>query len=297
MNDNISGILIINKPEGKSSGYVDLICKKIFNTKKVGHLGTLDPFATGVLPIAINNGTKVIPYITPKSKTYEFEIEFGIKTNTADKTGDIVEVNKTIPLLNDIENILPQFIGEIEQTPHIFSAIKINGRRSFELARKGEMPQIPARKVTIFNLELIGQTSDTIFKFRAEVSKGTFIRSLTEDIAKALGTLGYTYSLRRVKDGNFTIEDSITLDKLDEKKDNLNSVLIPLENVLDDIPVIFLTCQEALDLSFGKSVMVTSPKDDGRYLVSNSEIGFLAIADLIGEVIYPKRLLRSLKGV
>ena len=293
MNNDINGILIINKPEGKSSGYVDLVCKKILGTKKIGHIGTLDPFATGVLPIAINNGTKTIPYIKTKSKTYEFEIKFGEKTNTADKTGEIIDTTQNIPNQKDIKNIIPEFIGEIEQKPHIFSAIKINGKRSFELARKGEIPQIASRKVTIFDLKLLDQTSKDIFKFEASVSPGTFIRSLTEDLAESLKSLGYTYSLRRIQDGSFLLKDAITLDELREKRDNINDVLIPLENVLDDIPVISLTCQNVLDLAFGRSIKIDFLKENGKYLASNIETQFLAIVELVDGVIYPKRILQN----
>ena len=293
MNNDINGILIINKPEGKSSGYVDLVCKKILGTKKIGHIGTLDPFATGVLPIAINNGTKTIPYIKTKSKTYEFEIKFGEKTNTADKTGEVIDTTQNIPNQKDIKNIIPEFIGEIEQKPHIFSAIKINGKRSFELARKGEIPQIASRKVTIFDLKLLDQTSKDIFKFEASVSPGTFIRSLTEDLAESLKSLGYTYSLRRIQDGRFLLKDAITLDELREKRDNINDVLIPLENVLDDIPVISLTCQNVLDLAFGRSIKIDFLKENGKYLASNIETQFLAIVELVDGVIYPKRILQN----
>lgn len=293
MNNDINGILIINKPEGKSSGYVDLVCKKILGTKRIGHIGTLDPFATGVLPIAINNGTKTIPYIKPSTKTYEFEIKFGEKTNTADKTGDIIETTPIIPSIEDIKAILPKFVGEIEQKPHAFSAVKINGRRAFEFARKGEIPEIKSRKITIFDLNLIEQTSERVFKFQAKVSRGTFIRSLTEDIAKSLDSLGYTLSLNRLQDGKFLLKNAITLDELREKKDNINDVLIPLENVLDDIPVIFLTCQNVLDLSFGRSVKLDSSGKDGKYLASDNDHKFLAIVELIGGVVYPKRLLRN----
>ena len=293
MNNGIDGILIINKPEGKSSGYVDLVCKKILGTKKIGHIGTLDPFATGVLPIAINNGTKTIPYIKTKSKTYEFEIKFGEKTNTADKTGEIIDITQNIPNQKDIKNIIPEFIGEIEQKPHIFSAIKINGKRSFELARKGEIPQIASRKVTIFDLKLLDQTSKDVFKFEASVSPGTFIRSLTEDLAESLKSLGYTYSLRRIQDGRFLLKDAITLDELREKRDNINDVLIPLENVLDDIPVISLTCQNVLDLAFGRSIKIDFLKENGKYLASNIETQFLAIVELVDGVIYPKRILQN----
>ena len=137
MQSRLDGILIIDKPEGKSSAFIDFIVKKVLGIKKVGHIGTLDPFATGVLAIALNNGTKTIPYIKAERKTYEFEIAFGKKTNTGDKTGEIVEISNNVPTTSEIESLLPQFVGEILQTPSIFSAIKVGGKRAYELARKG----------------------------------------------------------------------------------------------------------------------------------------------------------------
>ena len=140
-----NGIIVIDKPEGKSSAFVDFVVKKQLRAEKVGHIGTLDPFATGVLAIAINGGTKSIPYIKTKSKTYEFEINFGKRTDTSDKTGKIVEISERIPTDAEIKTVLPQFIGEISQVPSIFSAIKIDGKRAYELARKGEMPEMKSR--------------------------------------------------------------------------------------------------------------------------------------------------------
>lgn len=296
-NENINGILVIDKPEGKSSGYIDFICKKILKTKKVGHIGTLDPFATGVLAIAINNGTKTIPYIKTERKIYEFEIKFGERTNTSDKTGEIIETSSKIPTKDEIKNIIPRFIGEISQKPSIFSAIKVNGRRAYELARKGENPDIKQRTITIFNLELIEEIpKPPIYKFRAEVSPGTYIRTLTEDIAKSLGTLGHTLSLRRIRDGKFSIDSAISLDALREKQDNIDSVLVSLENVLDDIPVILISCQDAENLLFGRCITTDFSGENGEYLASAKD-GFLEIVDFSNGIISPKKLLRSnLKG-
>ena len=283
----MDGFLIVDKPEGKSSAFVDFIVKKQFGAKKVGHIGTLDLFATGVLAIAVNSGTKAIPYIKTKSKTYEFEIIFGKRTDTSDKTGKVVETSERIPTDTEIKTVLPQFIGEISQVPSIFSAIKIDGKRAYELARKGEMPDMKSRKVTIYNLELIGKNT-----FRAEVSPGTYIRTLTEDIAKSLDTLAYTSSLRRTRDGKFSIEQSISLENLEKIVDNLDSVLIPLENVLDDIPVIPVSCQDAENLMLGRCVSTAFVGESGQYLAS-AENGFLEIVEFSGSFVYPKKLLKS----
>lgn len=284
---HFDGFIVIDKPEGKSSAFIDFVVKKRFKASKVGHIGTLDPFATGVLVIAINSGTKAIPHIRLERKVYEFEVVFGKRTNTSDKTGEIVEVSEKIPDMSEIEAICPQFIGEISQVPSIFSAIKINGKKAYELARRGEIPSIKPRKITVYNLELIGKN-----KFRAEVSSGTYIRTLTEDIAKALGTIAYTSSLRRIKDGKFSVENSITLENLEKLEDNLDSVLISLENVLDDIPVIHVSCQDAENLILGRPVPLTFAKENGQYIAS-SDNGFLEIVNFSDSILSPKKLLRS----
>ncbi|MDR1391133.1 MAG: tRNA pseudouridine(55) synthase TruB [Holosporales bacterium] len=311
MDKGISGILVINKPEGKTSFYVDLVCKKLLNAKKVGHLGTLDPFATGVLAIAINDSTKAIPYIRQKKKVYEFEIKFGERTDTGDKTGKVVEISDNIPTRSEIESVIPEFVGEIFQKPHIFSAIKINGKRAYDLARMGETPSISPRKITIFDLELrehkgIGDEYDEtsgnsqkelmndinpIFRFKTTVSPGTYIRTLSEDIAKSLGTVGYTFSLKRIQDCNFFIENAISLDVLKKTHDNITDVLVPLENILDDIPVVFISCQDEKDLLFGKRVAVSFP-EKVEFCLASAKSGFLGIVEPIDGMFHLKRLLR-----
>ena len=283
----MDGFLIVDKSEGKSSAFIDSFIKKRFKATKVGHLGTLDPFATGVLVIAVNAGTKAIPYIKSSTKIYDFEITFGAKTDTSDKTGKVIEVSDKIPTVSEIQSVLPQFVGEITQIPSIFSAIKIDGKRAYELARKGEIPDMKPRKVMIYSLELIEKN-----KFRVEVSPGTYIRTLTEDIAKALGTVGHTSSLRRIKDGKFLIEQSITLENLEKIEDNLNSVLIPLENVLDDIPVIPVSCQDAGNLMLGRCILTAFVGESGQYLAS-ADNGFLEIIEFSDGMVYPKKLLKS----
>ena len=287
-----SGILILNKPEGISSTFAGNICKKILKTKKLGHLGTLDPFATGVLPIAVNDGTKAIPYIKIDKKTYEFEIKFGEKTNTGDKTGEIVETSNLIPNIEQIQNTIRTFIGEIFQTPHAFSAIKIDGKRAYDIARSGQIPNIKARKTTIFGLKLLEQTAENIYKFSATVSPGTYIRTLSEDIAKSLETLGHTISLKRTMDGKFSIEQAISLDNLREKCENLECVLIPPEDVLDDIPVIFISDLDAENLMKGRTISVSDRFSDGTTCSAISPGGFLGIVQYDNECINPKRIIK-----
>jgi tRNA pseudouridine55 synthase len=293
----LNGFLLLDKPEGVSSFFVVNRCKKILGAKRAGHLGTLDPFATGLLIIAINSGTKVIPYVTIKEKCYDFEIKFGEKMNTGDKTGTIIETNQNIPNYRDIESILPAFLGEIHQKPHPFSAVKVNGKRAYQIARSGQDPIIAVRSVTIFDLCLLMQTQENVFLFRATVSPGTYIRSLAEDVARSLETVGHVVSLKRTRDGKFKLEDAITIDRLAEKKENIDNVLISLENILDDIPVYFVTDREAGDLALGKSVnrgVDVAASKDGVCLVASEE-GMLWIAEVKASerslTLSPKRLL------
>ena len=287
---NKSGILVIDKPEGKSSAFISRICKKIIGASKVGHLGTLDPFATGVLPIAVNDATKIIQHINPKKKIYEFEIVFGKQTNTADITGEIIKESRNIPSEEDLKLCLKNFIGKIYQVPHAFSAIKVDGKKSYELARKGESLEIKPRPIEIFDLKIIQQTDENTFKLEASVSKGTYIRSLAEDIAEKLETVGYVKSLRRTLDGKFGLDVSVSLDKIEEMRYNLKGVLYPLENVLDDIPVVFVSEHEAEELGNGR--FIESDTQNLEVVSVLSENGFFAMCRVLDGILYPERIVR-----
>lgn len=290
---DLSGIIVINKPCDKSSAFISRLCGKILGVQKIGHLGTLDPFASGVLPIALNNATKLIHYINIKKKVYEFTIIFGIQTNTADKTGIIVNTSSIIPSRNDLENVIKNFMGKIEQVPHAFSAIKINGRKAYEIARKGQIPDIKKRSIEIFDIEVIDQIDEKTFRLRASVSPGTYIRSLCEDIAKSLNTLAYVESLHRIQDGKFSIKNSITLDELREKMYNLGGVLYPIENLLDDIPVVFVSKKDAIDLGNGKILKSDVVVNDSENISVLSEDGFFAICRFLEGNLIPKRIIRK----
>ncbi len=287
---SLSGIIILDKPKDKSSAFIARLIGKKIGAKKVGHLGTLDPFATGVLPIAINEATKLIPYINSRQKTYEFEIVFGEKKNTADITGETIQTSQIIPTYDDILKIIPLFIGQIKQIPHIYSAIRINGRKSYEIVRRGGTPQIPAREVTIFSLEILGQTSDKSCVFRASVSPGTYIRTLAEDIADKLQTKAYVKMLRRISDGIFHIKNAITIDELEKNYYNVENVICGLEEVLDDIPVIFIDSHEVNVLKNGQSLPAIEG-EDGIVAVSSSD-GFFAIVEIRDGIMSPKRIIR-----
>ena len=210
----INGWLNIDKPYGFSSAKVVAIVKKLLKAKKVGHGGTLDPLASGVLPICINKATKTTEKTMIFSKEYFFNITFGEERTTADAEGEIIKTSNIIPTENEIKNILNNFIGEIQQTPPIYSAIKVNGKRAYDLARNNQNVELQARLVKVFELNFLGFENEKTAKFSVKCGKGFYIRSLAVDISKALNTVGYVSYLRRTEVGIFNKDNMITLEKL-----------------------------------------------------------------------------------
>lgn len=256
-NKDIHGWIILDKPQGFSSNYFLRKIQYELQAKKAGHIGTLDPFATGVLPLAFGEATKLIPYLEGNEKTYEFNLEFGSSTTTGDIEGEILETSPKIPLKKDLIEIIPNFIGEISQTPPKYSAIHINGKRAYDLARNGQDFEIPKRTVTIKNLELKDYNKQTkTASFIVTCSKGTYVRTLGEDIAKSLGTLGHLTSLRRTKSSFFKLSDTILLEKLKNilYTTPAKDVVLPVETFLCDITVIALTDSEASKLKRGQAI-------------------------------------------
>ena len=229
----ISGLLVVNKPKGITSRDVVNEVSKIFKTKKIGHTGTLDPIATGVLVLTINKATKLSEIITSEEKIYQAEVVLGIKTDTLDITGNILEKCNTNYTKEDIVNTLNSFIGTYNQEVPIYSAVKINGKKLYEYARNNEEVTLPKRMVTIKEIkldELNYIDNKTIFKFTCKVSKGTYIRSLINDIATKLNTIGTMKNLIRIEQGNFNIKDSYTLDDIK----NNNFKIISIKEALKD---------------------------------------------------------------
>lgn len=270
----MNGIIIINKPKNYTSHDVVAKVKKILNVKKVGHTGTLDPNATGVLPLLINDGTKLSKYLIEHDKEYEVVLKLGIKTDTADIEGNIVETKEdNLNKLEEeeIKKRLKIFEGQQEQIPPIYSAIKIKGKKLYEYARNGEKVEIPSRKIEIFNIELIEinkEEKEIIFKVHC--SKGTYIRTLCEDIANKLETVGYMKELNRTKVGKFKISNAITIDQLEENKNNqefLNKNIITIKELLKEKGNIILD-DDKLN-SFLNGVKITQNKPDEIYNVYN----------------------------
>ena len=256
---SISGWLIVDKDEGIGSTDVVNQTRRLLNAQKNGHTGTLDPFATGVLPIAFGEATKLIPYITDVNKEYEFTLKFGATTDTLDYTGNITKTGGKYPTKEEILSILPHFIGEITQIPPAYSAIKINGKRAYDLARQGENVSIPERKIHIFELELLEMIDDSQAKLRVICSKGTYVRTLGSDIAEHLETYGYLTALRRTKCGNFSLSDTILLENLKniEYLGERQKKILPVLTCLCDITVIAVKEEDATKLRQGQSI---SPK-------------------------------------
>lgn len=264
----MDGLILINKQKGFTShDVVNVIIKKL-NTKKVGHTGTLDPNATGVLPILVGKATKISKYLMEHDKTYIATIKLGEKTDTGDSEGQVIE-EKSIPAdlkKEDINNALQNFFGKQKQVPPMYSAIKINGKKLYEYAREGKEVKLEAREIEIYKIELLEYQNNKI-KFEVECSKGTYIRTLCEDIAKKLGTVGYMEELQRTKVNNFRIEDSILLD--DITLENAEKNMIKIEEVFKEKETIELD-NKKLEL-FLNGVKLTYNLPNSIYRIYNNE--------------------------
>ncbi len=254
----LNGFININKELGISSNDTLFKIKKIlfpiFGKVKIGHTGTLDPLATGVLPIALGEATKTIQFQMSGKKTYIFNITFGTSTATDDNEGEIINTSTHIPTKEEIEKILPSFLGAIEQIPPKYSAIKINGKRAYTLARDGKDFKLQPRPNFIHNLKLLSQISDIEFQFEVTANKGFYVRSIGRDIATALKSCGHVSYLHRTQNGKFNINDSISLDKLEKMMQNtgksldvrncIGDFLLPVSYGLNDILVLDISKEQ-----------------------------------------------------
>lgn len=282
LNNTFNGIIVINKPKGYTSHDVVAKVKKILNVKKVGHTGTLDPNATGVLPLLLNDGTKLSKYLIEHDKEYEVTLKLGIKTDTADSEGNIIE-QKEVKVLSNIEQILKSFIGEQEQIPPIYSAIKVNGKKLYEYARSGQTVEISPRKIKIYDIELIDiDERENEINFRVSCSKGTYIRSLCEEIANKLNTVGYMKELNRTKVGRFCIEEAITLEELEENQNSIKFLkehIITVQEMFEKYEKIELNAQELE--KFLNGVKIPVQNKDGLYniYIKDNYIGLAIVKE------------------
>ena len=277
----MDGIIIINKPKQWTSHDIVNKVKKITG-EKVGHIGTLDPNATGVLPLLIGKGTQMSKYLIDHDKTYEVILKLGIKTDTADGEGKIIEeqqVNKECFEKEDIENVLKSFIGKQQQIPPMYSAIKVQGKKLYEYARKGQSIKIEPRHIEIYDIKLnFVNKEENEIGFTVQCSKGTYIRSLCEDIAQKLNTIGYMKELNRTKVGNFDITQAITIEEIQEKikdEDFNNKYFITLEQFFSNKTAIQLDDKQ-LQL-FLNGVNLTKNLQDELYRIYNTTNQFIGI--------------------
>jgi tRNA pseudouridine55 synthase len=272
----LNGWIILDKPVGLGSTQAVSAVKRALREAgepktKVGHGGTLDPLASGVLPIAIGEATKLAGRMLDATKAYDFTIRFGEETDSLDLEGTVITTSDARPTKAEIEAVLPRFTGPIEQVPPAFSALKVDGERAYNLARAGKEVELEARRVTILALSVVSAGPDEI-TLSASVSKGTYIRSLARDIAHALGTVGHVTMLRRTKAGPFTLEKAISLDFLADaaKARTLDGAVLPLEAGLDDIPALPVTPDQARLLRHGQ-MLFGIPATPGLQLATDAE--------------------------
>jgi tRNA pseudouridine55 synthase len=251
----VSGWLILDKPIGMTSTQAVGKVRWLFSAKKAGHAGTLDPLATGILPIALGEATKTVPYVQDGTKTYRFAVRWGVATETADAEGGVTATSDVRPDEAIVRAALPQFTGIIMQTPPAYSAIKIGGERAYDLARAGEEVILEPREVEIDTLELVAHSAD-VSSFEMTCGKGTYVRALAVDLAKVLGTVGHVSLLRRSAVGPFGEAAAVTLDTL-EAAPNRDALLGPLTTALTNLPEIRLDPAQVINIRNGNAVLLT----------------------------------------
>jgi tRNA pseudouridine55 synthase len=287
----INGVVLLDKPEGLSSNTAMQIVKRLFKADKAGHAGTLDPMATGMLPICLGQATKLAEYLLDEDKCYQAVIQLGQATSTGDKEGEII-AEANIPDLNTaiIESALVPFRGSISQTPPMYSALKHQGQPLYKLARQGIEIERKVRQVTIYELKLVSFTENTL-TIIAKVSKGTYIRTLGEDIAKALGTIGHLIALRRLYSGGFNPERMQSLEALKALDQSaLHQQLQPMESLLLNWPSVDITRDQWRDLMHGKSVHLASTLSGQARLLCDHKL--IAIAELNNGLIFDRKILQ-----
>lgn len=287
-----SGWLNINKPAGMTSAHVLNRLKRVFPRGfKIGHAGTLDKFACGVLPVALGHATKTIPLIMDAQKAYVFKVVWGVQTETDDPEGAVIGRSDVMPTLQNIGVTLQKFRGSILQMPPVYSALKVEGMRASDRARKGQDVELAAREIHIYELDVV-EHSETETTFRVVCSKGTYVRALARDLAVELGTLGYVSYLQRERVGSFSLDDSIFLEnefKIDyDATVKIMSAIIPIRTVLDDIPAVSFTESAILRLSKGQSISVSLQDSEFVFAVDDNDV--IAIGYVKDLVFYPRNV-------
>ena len=302
---DVHGWVILDKPVGMTSTHTVAVIKRLFSAKRAGHAGTLDPLASGGLPVAMGEATKTVPFVMDGRKRYRFTVRWGEERDTDDSEGRVVATSDERPTVEAILALLPRFMGTIEQIPPRYSAIKIQGERAYDLARDGEVVELQPRPVEIYELTLTDQSDSDHAVFEAECGKGTYVRSLARDMGRLLGTYGHVSALRRTACGPFDERDMIPLEELEavchraaSGEGNLADALLPVETALDDIPALAVTRADAARLHRGQAVLLRgrdAPNSSGTVYVT---VGgrLLALAEIDNGELIPKRVF-NLNGL
>ena len=285
------GWIFIDKPKNMTSFKVIERIKKILNIKKIGHAGTLDPFATGILAIALGEATKSIRYFD-QNKVYKFDVVFGELKDTDDITGKTIKKSNIVPALNEIDICIRNFVGKHNQIPPQYSAVKVNGKRAYKLARDNKKFELKAKEVFIESIRCLGAKSMNEYSFMMECSTGTYVRSVARDLGKMLGTYAYVSELRRVKIGKIVEKDIILLDKFEELVhigDHFE-IMHSIRDVLDDIPAVLIDQELSRKFRNGLSFEYINKKSENDYLLIETNTKFVGIGKAIEGKIKPVRV-------
>lgn len=256
--DIVDGWVCLDKPFEMGSTEAVSRIRRLFNAQKAGHAGTLDPLASGILPIALGEATKTVPMMMEAQKIYRFTINWGVSTDSVDREGEIIGRSDVRPTVDQVKAALPAFVGEIDQTPPRFSAIKVDGARAYDLARDGVEFELQARRVTIHSAEVSDAPDADHVEITIRTGKGVYVRSLARDLAAVLGAEGHVSALRRERVGPFSTENAVTLDSLEEMvhRSAASEGLLPVATALDDIPELAVTDQDAFSLRQGRPIVL-----------------------------------------
>ena len=302
---DVHGWVVLDKPIGMTSTHAVAVIKRLFAAKRAGHAGTLDPLASGSLPIALGEATKTVPFVVDSRKTYSFTVRWGEERDTDDAEGRVVNTSEKRPDADAIRAELPRFTGTIEQVPPRFSAIKIAGERAYDLAREGEQVELAPRTIEVYRLELIDMPDPDHAILAAECGKGTYVRALARDLGRVLGVFGHVSALRRNRVGPFSENDMIPLEPLESLchraaagEGHLADALLPIETALDDIPALAVSPADAARLSRGQAALLRGR--DATIIRGMVQVAcsgqLLAIAEVERGEIIPKRVF-NLNGV
>jgi tRNA pseudouridine55 synthase len=302
---DVHGWIVLDKPVGMTSTHAVSVIKHLYSAKRAGHAGTLDPLASGCLPIALGEATKTVPFVVDGRKTYLFTIRWGEERDTDDAEGRVVATSEIRPDAAALQALLPRFTGTIEQVPPRFSAVKIDGERAYDLARDGETVELAPRAITVHRLEIVEIRDADHAILAAECGKGTYVRSLARDLGRALGALGHVFALRRSRVGPFGEGDMIPLEQFEALchraaagEGHLADTLLPIETALDDIPALAVSPADAARLARGQAVLLRG-RDASifRGMVQVASGGqLLAIAEVERGEIVPRRVF-NLTGI